>query len=1449
MIAALATQFPADADLNQRTASLHRSLSYADARETDAAARVLQLSHQYDPRRAATLTTLGEIYADRERYESARTYWDRIPAIEPGNAAGYLEAATVFWDYYQFDDALRIIAQGRKTLNSPALYAYEAGAIYEGLRQPERAIEEYARGALHPTALENARRGPRLAAHGHSPAEGRLLTLARRQAYRALADRASATAVEGNAPDSQAVSLRIAVLEAQDRRDDLERFLLTLVDRTPSLELMTAIGDQATRLGFELVRTRALARQIEVMRDPIEKLQLRYALVRLYESRGELDAARKTLDTVYAENPRILGIVRQTADYYWRHGQGREAVAILTRAASQSYPALTTQFTLEAAVKSNQIGDYVQARELLKPLRAADPFNADYLALVADSYALAKDDVSLREFYRTSIDAMRTAPLPTEERTRRIAGLRRGLIPALTRLRDHTGAVDQYIEIINRFPDDDSLLQEAGRYARQHGRTDQLIAYYTKTAADSPRDYRWPMLLAKLETQFEHFPAAIAAYAKAIAIRPDHTDFQTARGGLEERLMRFDDAIASYTKTYELTYKDPGWMEKIAELRARQGRVDDATKALATALVDGRPERAEIFFAVGERLNQWGMLEAARPFVDRGVRLAGAADLLGSGSAYVSVYTGLRESSAVFDRLLAAHTEAAKALGPNGDSGGIDAALAARLGEMGELVAAVYSPEEKAAVAAVLEQKRTALPGVAFVQFVVPLAERAELFDLAVRWRTELMHANRGQSNPHLAQLVDLQTSRLRFADLARELERYAEAGGSEIEGARVGAAEAYRKAGDPAGELRVLARFPIDRLPGDRYFELLLDRDPQRLIALAGAMTKSTEVRDRVANFVVSHGTADQALAVVRARGQGLPPVWTSVNTAVAGLHFSRFEAATTNAFTTALGGLTVADQLKPADVALQVTGDNWFAYASRFGEYLTHAKQPGGALGTPGAADFLPAMVEQTPARSEAYLTLGDFYRDEGAGPRALAEYDHAATLNPRRSDVHLRAAAILWRQGRRTDAIGRWRQAMEILAAPSGRAAADTAPLVAVLDSIGSRNLLPELREPADKMLRAYLTRNGNYRADALLRAAFRAVNDPAAGVDWLIDLSRAAPNQVDTLAGIARAVWLPGLQRDRFYERIVAVSEEAVARQHGAAQASAQAQLDNWRVQRIRSLIDTRQTTRAEELLRALPEAKRLSHEADVTVLETRIAAAMLGLDALLDRYARDESRPVNLGALQNAATAIGQAGDRVSARRIMEFVYTRQLDREELARPVFLGLAEIRVQQGNIPGALELLRRLTLVVGAPFEHLAAAGALLERLNRPADALEFRRAHVRAVPWDAAAQIALSRTEIAAGVERAAALDRLARIAESRNERYAVRVEAARAWASAGGALAREPRTELDWLRAVAALTPAAADRPMFVAGTARRGRARHRRRGSRQAPARCRRRRSGRRGSR
>ena len=273
ILGALAIELPADAELGHRVGSLHRSLSYTDARETDLAAQAEERIHQYDPRDMATQTRLGEIYADRERYDRARSYWDGLPGIEPGLAAGYLESASVFWDYYQFDDALRIIGQGRTSLQNPALYAYEAGAIYESLRQPDRAIDEYLRGAL--------------AGQGASPAQSRLLTLAKRPAYRTLADRASAAASDVDKPSLAAVSLRIAVLDAQDRRPDLERFLLTLLDLYG-----VAGADDRDRIACGSSRTRVRPHPLAGQADRGDERSHRHAPVAI-RARSTLRVARR----------------------------------------------------------------------------------------------------------------------------------------------------------------------------------------------------------------------------------------------------------------------------------------------------------------------------------------------------------------------------------------------------------------------------------------------------------------------------------------------------------------------------------------------------------------------------------------------------------------------------------------------------------------------------------------------------------------------------------------------------------------------------------------------------------------------------------------------------------------------------------------------------------------------------------------------------------------------------------------------------------------------------------------------------------------------------------------------------------------------------------------------------------------------------------------------------
>ncbi|MGA2906043.1 MAG: hypothetical protein ABSD98_19630, partial [Candidatus Korobacteraceae bacterium] len=637
----LAAQYPADPELGRTASSIFRSLAYFDPADTAIAAKIEDNLLQANPTDTETMARIGDIYADREQFAQAAPYWERIPQVAPGQSAGYLEAATIYWDYFDFPNAIRLLNQGRAHLANPDLYSYELGAIYENQRDYPRAIGEYVKGAL---------------AAPESSAELRLLELARRPKFRDAVDQATANIAPLPNPSMSAVNLRVKVLATQNRKPEMESFLDSIISSTTSIEQAEDIETLAQQKSLETVRQHALEKQAALTTDPVTRLELRYALIRLYESRKDFAAAQKNVEALYRENPKILGVVRSTVDFYWRMKLQQQAIDVLLQAAKDAYPAVSTQFTYEAARKETEAKQFQQARDLLTRLLKDSPYDGEYLAAMADTYAQTGDDHGLEQFYNHEIAFFRTAPLPADARKAQIATLRRGLIPALTRMNNYSVAVDQYIELINNFPEDDTLVTEAALYALRYQRQQQLVDFYAKTVAQSPRDYRWSMVLARTETNLENYPAAIDTYAKSIAIRPDRTDLYIARAGLEERLMRFDEAAADYEHIYQLAYKDPQWMEKVASVRARQGKTKEVVAALQAALIDGRPDNPGNYFEVARRLESWGMLDQARTYAEQGVNKAGA-DLLASSDhltglrTYVRIMTRLRRQEAAYATL------------------------------------------------------------------------------------------------------------------------------------------------------------------------------------------------------------------------------------------------------------------------------------------------------------------------------------------------------------------------------------------------------------------------------------------------------------------------------------------------------------------------------------------------------------------------------------------------------------------------------------------------------------------------------------------------------------------------------------------------------------------------------------------------------------------------------
>ena len=1426
LLRSLATQYPAELELGHTASSVYRSLAYFDPGDTEIAAGIEDNLSKFAPGDSSTLARVGDIYADRDLFAKAAPYWERIPKINPGQSGGYLECATIYWDYYDFENALRLLNAGRERLADPNLYAYEAGAIYENQRDYPHAVEEYLQGAL---------------ASPNSPAESRLLTLARRPKFRDLVDQATANIAPLPDPVMPAVNLRVQVLETQNRKPELESFLDAIAKGTSSIEQAEQMEGLAQQKSLETVRQHALERQAALTGDPVTRLQLRHALIRLYEGRKDFQSAEKNVDALYRENPKILGVVRSTVDFYWRIKSYPKAIAVLLQSAKDAYPELSKQFTYEAARKSTETAQYQQARELLTQLMKEAPYNGEYLAAMADTYALAGDNQGLRQFYLDKITLFRNAPLPVDARKAQIATLRRGLIPALTRLKDYAGSVDQYIELITNFPEDDALVTEASLYALRYQRQQQLVDFYAKTVVQSPRDYRWSMVLARIQTNLENYPAAIDVYAKAIAIRPDRSDLYTARAGLEERLMRFDEAASDYERLYQLAYKDPQWMEKVAEVRARQGKTKELVAALKTAYIEGRPENPSNYFEAARHLEGWAMLQEARSFAEQGIHAAGT-DLLALGEhetgakMYIRIMTRLRWHEEAYKTMRKALDDASSSLpvlkeqaARQGLSGLTDeqwrrhtrevrmqtarTGMTAVMEEMGGTVNAYFTPEERLGFSHFAESIRTGMSLSDVESFAIPLARAANLADQEASWRFDVMmqdpHSVQSYARPQ--QLVDLQRRRTRFEELAGQMERFALAVEPIHRNSHlIVAADAYRSAGDQQNELRVLAMisaFWLDNAHQQRLFQLQLAHSPQDLIQTAAVWNRSEG--ENAANYVVAHGEATLAHSVVQTRGKARPPVWSKSYDALVGLYFAEPRPEINKAFLGALGDETIAHHLKrPVDRSQQLAGKDWFYYGSRYGEYLGISK-----LDKP--EDFLPAIVEESPASASGYLTLADYYAGAGQPQAAIADYDHTLELSPNRPDVYDSLALAYYKQGDRAGAVSQWKQALTVLNAQLNSAhLPDTfwADFGRTCDQLRTRDLFSELRPDAEGILRTYLRHNGTYRSNALLHPAYLGIGDPAQATAWLLDVTSAANDPTGILTDVVDASWIPITQRAPIYQRILQNKQDALSKLKGLERDYAQQDYDSWQVKWIRYLVRSKQYAQASDEIAAFSKDTRSAQAATLAPLEIQVAARLGTLDSKIAQYRSEPQFAPSPAVLRVAARQLFEADDKQSARKILELVFSQEIDEHQLNAAAFLGLAEIRLASGDTAGALDLLRRLVIVVGNPFENLDPAAALLEKTGHNKEAVEFLDQLVKSAPWNPMYQLRWARAKIAADRDDSAAREQLVSIASGASIEYDIREKAATTLSSySHGDLGSR---ELNLLANPSTITPAAADKFYF-----------------------------------
>jgi tetratricopeptide (TPR) repeat protein len=1352
---------PGDLDSNRLALSIHRSLSYKSAADFREAVKVGEQVTECNPLSGEDLTTLGELYAERDEYAKAAPYWNRIPTIHPGEQDGYLQAATIFWDYFQYDDALRLIGEGRTAFQNPVLFAYEAGAIYENKGQMAEAIDQYAHGAL---AQADAKPS--------DPAEARLLRLGQRKATHDFVEQATTAAVRGGT--MAAFHLRLALLENQDRRSDIEHLLTTQLGVVSRPEAMEEIRADAERLGFPAIEEQALERVAQVAADPVEKLSAELALASFRERSKDLAGAERDLTALLRDNPNILGVVRANADFYERNHQPARAADVLAVAAQRAQLPYRTDLLREAEQQDVEARNYEAARAKLDVLLKTDQFNADLLAAKADTWARAGDDTALAQFYASELQAMQQAPLSATLKNNRIAGLRRGYIEALARLKKPQEALDQYIEVINRFPEDQSVTAEAARFAQVNQLGDRLTAYYEKTEQASPKDYRWPMVLARIDTALRRYPEAIAGYDKACYVRPDRTDLAIAEVDLQTRLLQFEDALKTNQRLYDLTYHNRDYLEAQAILLARLGRKDEALKMLRAALIDGRPPEASNYQQAMSDLATWHMYPEAQQMFEEGLAKVKSDPYETPGfDEYLRILTIERKQDVAIQKASAA-IQAARKRTLGYPSGPWMTAIGSAMNEF-------FAPEEKAA-----ETKRMLAPR--YVPGSLSLSALLQSGGFSETYAQSL-----AQDATMWRQLDAFQRSRLRFRELGKQLEADTPALPNEQQREALSMAlSAYEAAGDTADELRMMVAGP--GLAGNpSLFGNLIAGSP----AQYAARIPRDDFGNGVVQYLIANTDEQRAETALRALATAkVEALWAPAYLALTGLYYSSTKPEVAESFGQLLGPRAVGAEItETAEArAAHLSGNNWFYYAARDGDYLEYTKQP-------SANALLEAAVEASPIASERYVELGDTLRDVGQMAQARQEYDYAQELSPQRADVPDRLGVLDWDAGNHAAAIKDWQNAFDVLkvridAGPLNPSFWPTARILFI--HANRHGIIDQVKPNADAMLHLYIKRSGAYQFEPFIEGILTGAKSRQSALNWMLDLTHDE-NGGEILQQLAQSRMLTEPERDPVYRATIARRERAVQAAAGDARTEQQSELNSERVQ-YANYLETQK--RYHEALQEIDQIAETDRPKDV---EMRLEILNGRLAALIAQWQVKPDASPDRTMLLGVAETLRQLGRADDANRLLEHAYMTEIQAGSAGASTYFGLAKLRFEEKRQAEGLDLVRDAVLSVDAPFVNLQPAGRLLEEGGLRKEANEYYAQWHKAEPWNASAALAEARTNGDVKSMDAARTNP--------ENAYAVRIQAARAMRAAKTPVAGT--TQLDVLTQER-ISPVDASKPYFVA---------------------------------
>src|SRR5689334_11712676 len=556
--------YPNSPEFAERLVSFTRSLGQHNPRFLEESATISHALANAAPSIAEYRTRAGEIQAELGDYTKARAEWEQLIPIARGDTDTYLDTATVYWDYFQYDDALRTIQTLRKQSNDPTLYAFQVAVILEDKHQLRNAVPEYVKALANSDDYQDAARSRK-----------RLVTLSKRAGVHEQITAAFKRERSRN-HDWGFVWEYADFLSDADRWPEASAVLRDEVSRSDSAQFLTRARDWFDNKEETDGQVAALNRLIATANNQRNAISYRLQLAEVYSNKGQRAPAANVLTALVAKYPNNYGVLSESADFYWRLGLRSNATALLQSSMQRGLGRFHYIFGRKLAARQVEMQQFASAQQILERLNREDRMNTEVFRELAKVYVRTGNQEGLRSTFRATLDAIKKGDTDPRETREQIAQLREEMIGAFTHLKDYASAVEQHIEIINRDPDNEEQVDAAINYVKRYGGGDTLLNYYQRTAQQAFKNYRWNVVLARIYEAQGDVTNAVREYRAAIHNQPEMIELYDSLADVFTRAKDYDSALAALRKAQEFSNDDPQHVKRTIAVLEKAGRQREA---------------------------------------------------------------------------------------------------------------------------------------------------------------------------------------------------------------------------------------------------------------------------------------------------------------------------------------------------------------------------------------------------------------------------------------------------------------------------------------------------------------------------------------------------------------------------------------------------------------------------------------------------------------------------------------------------------------------------------------------------------------------------------------------------------------------------------------------------------------------------------------------------------